>query len=194
MKTSHKPVRERVLDTATDLFYREGIRAVGVDTIVEKSGVGKSSLYRHFSTKDDLIVAYLEKQEEHHSKWYDEALAQYEGSPYAQLVAFIDTTIETMMEPGYRGCYLLNALAEISNVNHPAYSYVLKYKESFQMRLSHLTRQAGAQDETLANQLMIVINGALVSVSLVGATIAATQLKMIATQLINSAFRQTQEE
>ena len=77
--------RQHILDVASDLFYREGIRAVGIDRIVEQSGVGKATLYRHFPTKDALIVAYLEERDRLYWKQLNEVIALHEGSPRAQL-------------------------------------------------------------------------------------------------------------
>ncbi|UUZ83946.1 TetR/AcrR family transcriptional regulator [Paenibacillus sp. P26] len=103
MTVSRLSARQRILEAASDLFYREGIRSVGVDTIVEKSGVGKATLYRHFPTKDDLIAAYLEEKDNLHWRWFDKVLAQHEGSPKEQLLAIIESTTLIMTEPGYRG-------------------------------------------------------------------------------------------
>ncbi len=108
------PARRRLLDVASALFYQEGIRAIGVDTIVEQSGVGKATLYRHFPTKDDLITAYLEEEDRLWWLWFDGVIAEHEGSPREQLLAFFEACTRRLMQPGFRGCAFLNALAEFS--------------------------------------------------------------------------------
>lgn len=189
MPVSTSSARKRILDVASDLFYREGIRSIGVDTIVEKSDVGKATLYRHFPTKDDLIVAYLEENGNLHWQWFDKVIAQHEGSPKEQLLALIDATMEIMAEPGYRGCAQLNALAEFSEADHPAHRSAVEYKHALRLRLLQLCRKADVDDEVLADHLMLVINGALVSVPLFGSANPAAHLKAIATLLIDAHLK-----
>ncbi|MFF2911451.1 TetR/AcrR family transcriptional regulator [Paenibacillus sp. NPDC057934] len=182
---SRKPARERILEVACDLFYRKGIRSVGVDTIVEQSGVGKATLYRHFPTKDDLIAAYLVELDRHDWKQFDEIIAKHEGSPKEQLLAFIDAITDTMMSPDYRGCAFSNALAEFPEESHFVKKLTVEYNDSMLLRLNRLTQQAGAQDENLTDQLMIVITGALSLAHALGSAGPASQLKALATHLIN---------
>src|SRR5260370_39568056 len=97
------PARRRLLDVASALFYQEGIRAIGVDTIVEQSGVGKATLYRHFPTKDDLITAYLEEEDRLWWLWFDGVIAEQEGSPRGQWLAFFEACTRRLMQPGFLG-------------------------------------------------------------------------------------------
>ncbi len=178
-------VRQHILDVASELFYREGIRSIGVDTIVEKAGISKATLYRHFTTKDELVVAYLEAQDHINWQHFDEAIAEHAGSPKEQMLALIDATVE-LLEPGYhRGCHFLNALAEFSEEDHPVHLLAVEYNRAIRMRLSRLCQQAGASDENLTDQLMLVINGALSSVPIYGFMGPAAQLKTIAAHLID---------
>lgn len=191
--------RQHILEVANDLFYREGIRAVGVDTIVEQSGVGKATLYRHFPSKDALIAAYLEERDHLYWKQLNEVIAQHEGAPRAQLLAVVDRVIERMKEPAYRGCVFLNALAEFSEPDHLAHQQAIEHKHKLRSLLSQLGQQAGASDpEILADQLSLVLNGALALVPVFGLTGPVAQLKVIATQLIDaqlvSTFTSTNEQ
>lgn len=175
--------RQHILDVASELFYREGIRSIGVDTIVERAGVSKATLYRNFPTKDDLVIAYLEAQDQVNWKHIDEEIAKHEG-PRAQLLALIDATIE-MLKPGYhRGCHFLNALAEFSDEDHPVHLLAVEYNRGLRLRISRLSQQAGVNNESLTDQLMLVINGALSSVPIYGFSGPAAQLKTLATHLI----------
>lgn len=185
MTTGHSLARQRLLETASELFYREGIRAIGVDTIVERSGVGKATLYRHFPTKDDLIAAYVAKEDRAHQLWFEEIIAS-ERSPKEQLLAWFAACDERIKEPGFRGCPFLNAMAEIAETEHPAYQRALQHERALRDRLAQLSQQAGARDpDQLADQLLLIVNGALASASLFGEASPAHQLKTIAAHLID---------
>src|SRR5215469_9168807 len=112
--------RERILRTASELFYREGTRAVGVDLIVARSGVAKTSLYRHFATKDDLIEAFLRLEDEDFWQHWDAVAARHAGAPRDELDAQLQWIGERIARPDYRGCPQINTAAEYSDRNHPA--------------------------------------------------------------------------
>jgi AcrR family transcriptional regulator len=195
MTAGHSPARQRLLETASKLFYQEGIHAIGVDTIVERSGVGKATLYRHFPTKDDLIAAYLENEDRQHWLWFDEVIAPYEGSPKAQLLAWFEACTQRLTEPGFRGCSFLNALAEFSEPDHPAHRCAIKHERTFRKRLADLGRQAGARDpEQLADQLLLISNGALTSAPLFDVASPARQLSTIAAHLIELQLAPSEEQ
>ena len=186
MTTGQSSARQRLLETASELFYREGIRAIGVDTIVERSGVGKATLYRHFPTKDDLIAAYIEQEDRAHLQWFDEIIAASDSSPKEQLLTWFEACEQRIQEPGFRGCPFLNAMAEIAETEHPAYQLAVQHERALRDRLALLSRRAGARDpEQLADQLLLIINGALTSASLFGEASPAHQLKTIAAHLID---------
>jgi AcrR family transcriptional regulator len=189
----HSSARQRLLNVASDLFYQEGIRAIGVDTIVERSGVGKATLYRHFPTKDDLIAAYLEEEDRLWWQWFEEVIAPHEGSPKAQLLAFFEACARRLTQPGFRGCAFLNALAEFSEADHPAHHRALGHERVLRQRLAQLSRAAGASDpERLADQLLLVINGALTSAPLFGTASPVLQLQTIAAHLIDLQLERAQ--
>ncbi|MDP4098828.1 TetR/AcrR family transcriptional regulator [Paenibacillus sp. P96] len=177
--------RQRLLDVASDLFYREGIRAISMDAIVEKSGVSKATLYRHFPSKDDLIAAYLEAHEHHIWEHFDEAILKHEGSPKAELTSLVDAVVELFKPEYYRGCPFLNAFAEFSNANHPAHRLALDYNLALRAKILQICQKAGKMDESWPEQLLLVINGAYSSIPVLGLTKSANQLKKIAVQMIN---------
>src|SRR5258706_8006061 len=107
-----KSARDRILETASELFFRHGIRAVGIDTIIARSGVAKMSLYRHFASKDELVVAYLEWRDQTYWQWWDAVLAQHPGDPHAQLKALVAGFAERISNRSYRGCAFLNTASE----------------------------------------------------------------------------------
>ncbi|HZR43420.1 MAG TPA: TetR/AcrR family transcriptional regulator [Ktedonobacteraceae bacterium] len=185
MKAESSSARQRLLETARELFYHEGIRAIGVDTIVAQSGVGKATLYRHFPTKDELIAAYIEEESHAHLQWFDEVTGS-EHSPKERLLAWFQECEQRLQEPGFRGCPFLNAMAEIADPEHPAYQYAVRHELAIRDHLAQLSRQAGARDPgQLADQLLLVVNGALTSASLFGEASPAHQLTTIAAHLID---------
>lgn len=194
MAVGYSSARQRLLETASELFYREGIRAVGVDTIVEQSGVGKATLYRHFPAKDDLIVAYLMEVDRADRQWFEETTTVPGRSPKEQLLAWFEACEQRVKEPGFRGCPFLNAIAEIAEPEHPAYQFSVKHERDLRDSLAQLSRQAGARDpEQLADQLLLIVNGALASASLFGEHSPAHQLKTIGAHLIDLQLERAED-
>ncbi|MGQ7933922.1 TetR/AcrR family transcriptional regulator [Paraburkholderia sp. D1E] len=156
--------RERILRTASELFYREGTRAVGVDLIVAQAGVAKTSLYRHFSTKDDLIEAFLLREDEDFWRHWDTVAAQHKGAPREELDAQLQWIGERIARPGYRGCPQINIAAEYADDNHPARKVAVAHKRELRRRLADLARALRVDEpETFALRLGTIIDGALSS-------------------------------
>ncbi|MGB8417503.1 TetR/AcrR family transcriptional regulator [Paraburkholderia sp.] len=156
--------RERILRTASELFYREGTRAVGVDLIVARAGVAKTSLYRHFGTKDDLIEAFLHLEDEDFWRHWDAVAAQHKGAPREELDAQLQWMGERIARPGYRGCPQINIAAEYADENHPARKVAVAHKRELRRRLADLARALRVDEpETFALRLGTVIDGALSS-------------------------------
>jgi AcrR family transcriptional regulator len=156
--------RERILRTASELFYREGTRAVGVDLIVAQSGVAKTSLYRHFATKDDLIEAFLLREDEDFWRQWDSISAAHKGRPREELDAQLQWLGERIARPGYRGCPQINIAAEYADDKHPARKVAVTQKRKLRRRLAELARDMRLDDpETFALRMGTMIDGALSS-------------------------------
>lgn len=181
--------RERILNTAKDLFYEEGIRAVGIDKIIERSGVAKMTLYRHFASKDDLIVAYLEALDACHWAWLEQAMAAHPGDPRAQLLAVFDALVTKLGVPEYRGCAFSNVVTEFPDPAHPGRQAALAHTERMRARLTGLAREAGAQDpEALGDQLLLLLDGAYVLGQKAGGALAATRARDMARVLLDAGL------
>jgi AcrR family transcriptional regulator len=155
-----KPARQRILDVAGELFYRDGFRAVGVDTVVERSGVAKTTLYHHFGSKDELIVAYLEEANERFWAWFDDAVAG-EHEPRAKLVALFDALGTLARSPECLGCTFQGTAAEFPDPDHPGHLAAKAHKQAVLRRLRELAGQAGASDPAeLARELLLLMDGA----------------------------------
>jgi len=156
-----KPARQRILETASEMFYRDGIRAVGIDAIIARSEVAKMSLYRNFPSKDALVVAWLEDRNEFFWRRWDKAEASGAGDPRARLAAILDMIAATASHPKWRGCPFLNTGTEFPEPDHPARAVILAHKRAVRTRLRDLAAAAGARDpDLLAGQLQLLIDGA----------------------------------
>jgi AcrR family transcriptional regulator len=181
-------VRERILDTASGLFYREGVRAVGVDLVVAAAGVAKTSLYRHFRTKDDLIAAFLKREDEDFWRTWDEVAERHRDDPASELAAHMDWIGERVGRPNYRGCPQLNVAAEFPQAEHPARLVATAHKLELRRRLLGVAQRLGvARDEALAGQLAVLINGAFVSSPILSAVEAKDLLQQAAAALVQGA-------
>ena len=159
-----KTGRDRILAVAEDLFYREGVRAVGIDTIITRSGVAKMSLYRSFASKDELVVAYLEERKSRFFAWWDRAIGSEDDEPSARLRGLIAATVEKARRPDYRGCPFLNTSAEFPDPAHPARAVIASYRREVRERLLTLCRAVSHRwAETLTAQLIILMNGVYAS-------------------------------
>jgi AcrR family transcriptional regulator len=159
-----KTARDRVLEVAGELFYREGVRAVGIDTIIARSGVAKMTLYRNFASKDELIVSYLEERNRQFFSRWDHAVGSEDLDPRARLSGLIQATIERVRRPEYRGCPFLNTSAEFPDVAHPARAAIEKHRREVRDRLLGLCRGLDSRrSETLTTQLIVLMDGVYAS-------------------------------
>lgn len=159
-QTAGARAHEHLLRAADELFYREGVRAVGVEAVVERAGVNKMSLYRQFSSKDDLVVAYLQRCDARFFERFDESLAKQPGEPAKQLVQYFEDLARRASAPGYRGCPFVNVATEFPDATHPARRSVDNNKTRLMARLTALAQEAGAKDPVaLAEELALLVEG-----------------------------------
>jgi AcrR family transcriptional regulator len=181
-------VRERILETASGLFYRRGVRAVGVDVIVEAAGVAKTSLYRHFRTKDDLIAAFLRREDADFWACWDRVAERHPQDPGAELDAHLAWIGERVGRPNYRGCPQINVAAEFPEEDHPARVVARAHKLELRRRLRDIAERLKVdKPDDLAAQLSVVINGAFVSSEVLVADDATTILRQMSRALIAEA-------
>jgi AcrR family transcriptional regulator len=169
MRSQRKSARERILETADDLFYREGIHAVGIDTIIEKSGVAKMSLYRSFASKDDLVAAYLEARGQRYWLWWDGVMSRNSNQPRRQLRDLFEAIAVRTRQPAFRGCAFLKAVAEFPEEGCRPRVVALAHKREMRRRLLKLCGAIGArQPDVLSNQLLMLIEGAYSTAGILG--------------------------
>jgi AcrR family transcriptional regulator len=157
--------RDRILETAYDLFSRHGIRAVGVDRIVAESGVAKMSLYRHFPSKDDLVLSFLQEREQRWTKDWLRAEAERRGDTAAErMLAIFDVFGEWFVIDDFEGCSFINVLLEFDDRNHRVHQATVGYLRNIRTFLRELATEAGASDpEALAHQWHILMKGSIVA-------------------------------
>jgi AcrR family transcriptional regulator len=183
-------VRQRILETASELFYRRGVRAVGIDLVVEKAGVAKTSLYRHFRTKDELVAAFLGREDEDFWATWDRVAERTQYDAARELQAHLDWIGERIGRPSYRGCPQLNVAAEFPDPDHPARKVAAAHKRELRHRLEGIAARLGVQDPTeLGGQLSLLINGAFVSSQVLSRSEAAQVLSNAAQALVAAAGR-----
>jgi AcrR family transcriptional regulator len=164
------PPRERLLAVAAELFYRQGIRAVGVEAIAEAAGTNKMTLYRHFPSKDELVAEYLRQVAREANQCWHAYERAHPGDPLAQIRAWLAEMADHLANPGERGCALANAAVELPDKTHPARRVIEDYKIAQRNRLIDLCRGAGLSDpEMLADELHLLLEGARVTAQSVGA-------------------------
>jgi AcrR family transcriptional regulator len=185
--TRPSAARERILATAFELFYARGIRAVGIDLIIARSGVAKATFYKHFPSKDDLVLAYLDKVD---GVWSGQLAAAAEAAgpdPAEQLVGMFDALRTACRREGYRGCAFINAAAE-SQPGTPVHQRTVTHKSAVLAWVRDLAEQAGARDPgALARSLTLLLDGGLASGSLDADPQAPEAAKASARTLIDAA-------
>jgi AcrR family transcriptional regulator len=183
-------VSERILDTAYELFSRRGIRDVGIDEIIARAGVAKATLYRHFASKDDLVVAFLERREQRWTVEFLEAEAKRRGAtPEEQLLAIFDAFDEWFRREDYEACSFINTLLEM-RARHPAGKASIHHLENIRSLVRHLAEQAGLPDtDSFSRSFQILMEGSIVSAA-AGDFDAAHRARATARALIDQYRRQ----
>ena len=183
-------MRQCILDTASALFYGRGVRAVGVDLVVSESGVAKTSLYRHFRTKDDLVVAFLEREDAEFWAQWDEVAVRHADDPAGEIEAHMRWIGKRLARANYRGCPQINVAAEFAEADHPAREVARRHMQALRKRLAELARRLGApRPNDLAAQLGVLVNGAFVSAAMLTTDEAPRVLLASARALLAASSR-----
>jgi AcrR family transcriptional regulator len=178
--------RDDLLETATDLFYREGIRPVGVDTIVARSGVSKMTLYHQFGSKDDLAVAYLRRRDDAVHRFIEARVAELAPDPRDRPVAVFDAFAEQVERDNFRGCHLINSLVEFPAGDHPVRRFALDRNAQWRAYLGELVRAAGRPEaDPVADQLFLLLEGAFVAAAMERDTEPMRRARLAAERLLS---------
>jgi AcrR family transcriptional regulator len=180
--------RERLLTAAYELFSRQGVQAVGVDAIIERSGVARQTMYRHFGSKQDLVLAFLARREEVWTQgWLQAETARRAHDPCARLLAIFDVFDEWFHTQEFEGCSFINVMLEHPAEDHPVHRAAAEYLASIRCFLARLAREGGiAEPEPFARQWHILMKGSIVAAG-EGDREAARRAKAIAQLLMAQA-------
>ena len=177
--------RDQLLETAWRLFYRDGYHATGIDRILADAGVAKMTLYKHFRSKEDLILAVLEKRSGLFQASFSRFLQAKRGTPEQQLLGVFDWLVKWIKSKEFRGCFFQKAMAEYQSLNDPIHQAALAHKAAFHAEIGRLVKEAGlANPKKLSDQLALLVEGAIVSAHATGSPAAAMQARDAARSLI----------
>jgi AcrR family transcriptional regulator len=183
-----KTGRERLVAAAIELFYRHGFAAVGIDQIIAQAGVTKTTFYKHFESKDDLMVAAVKRRDEWESVAWERAIRKIAGKdPARQLLAFFDVLDLWFNEPEFRGCMFMNAAAEFPNPNDPVHQAAVAHKKRSREEWRNQALAGGADAvgaETFADCFAAMVEGALILRQTQGRNDAARVVRAAVQQLI----------
>src|SRR4051812_20656185 len=180
--------RARILASARALFYRDGIRAVGVEVIAAEAGTNKMTLYRNFGSKEELIAEYLKGEVQSVEAHWDDLTARRGADPKALILAWLKDMGQLMTRPESRGCPMVNAAIELSDPSHPGRKVIEQHKGDMRDRLASACRRAGlAHPELLADQIHMLVEGAGVCLQSVGPDGPSHRLVRIVESLLEGA-------
>ena len=183
--------RDRILAAANELFYKEGIRAIGIDTVIEKAGVAKMSLYRAFPSKDDLIAAFLEMRDTIYWEWWDSVIARHPDDPRQQLSAIFNSLAKRTSSPSYRGCPFVNTSVEFPDPHHPARAVIALHMAELRQRMEAMVVALGiAEPKPLTDQLLLLMEGAYSAGNTMGVEGPSPAVAAAADILIDSHLRE----
>jgi AcrR family transcriptional regulator len=160
-----EPARMRILEAAYDLFSRHGVRAVGIDRIVKEAGVAKMSLYRHFASKDDLVVAFLELREQRFTReWLEGEIERRGGTPRDRMLAVFDLFDEWFQASDFYGCSFIGTMLEVAGDGGKVERASVHHLNTIRMIFARLAEEAGLADpDNVAFQLQTLAMGSVVS-------------------------------
>ncbi len=181
--------RDRLIDTALELFNRDGYRATGINKILAESGVAKMTLYNHFGSKDELILAALKRRDARWRAWFGHALARRAESPRGRLLAVFDALEEWFAQADFQGCMFIRAASEYCPCDDPIHAAAAEHQRQTLAGLRDLAAAAGAQRPAkLARELLLLVMGAIVATQVNGPVGAGTAAKKAAEVLIEEAL------
>lgn len=179
---------ERLLETATELFYTEGIRATGVDTLVKRAGISKPTLYAQFGSKEQLVAEVLDRRRQARQTALTQYLRESTATGEQRLLAVFDWLAKGHQRPGFRGCPFTNAAVELPDPSHAARTVISAYKTWLRDTLTELAMAAGLEDPAeLGYNLLLLIDGANARVLVADDRTAMTKARNAAQRLIQTA-------
>ena len=180
-------LREHILDVASTLFYKHGVRNVGIDRIIAESGIARMTLYNHFKSKDLLIEEYLRRASSRWMKWYAGKIERSSSEPRERLLAAFGVLDGWFRSRDFRGCSVTNAMVELADEAHPAMAVKGEYHQGLRELFGGLVRDAGIDDaDALVEELIVVLRGSMTSALVDGPQGVAARARQTAELLVNA--------
>ena len=178
--------RQRILETADRLFYKDGIRAVGIDRIIAEANVAKMSLYKHFASKDDLVLEVLKHREQRIVDFFQTAIERHQKRKKDKLQAFFAALKDLFESKDFRGCAFQNAAVELADPNHPGANFVREHKRRFSEMLRGIVIESAGKDAShLVPMIVLLVEGAAVTSVVQGNPDAANVAREAAMRLLS---------
>jgi AcrR family transcriptional regulator len=183
--------RQRIVETAERLFYADGVRAVGIDRIIAEADVAKMSLYNHFPSKDDLILAVLQYREEKFGGQFNTWMERRAMEGLSRLGAFFAALKDWFESPGFRGCMFINTRVELADSQHPASEFSACHKERFHKLLHAIIEESeGAKSaQAVAPAMALLVEGAIVTAMMTQSSRSADVARDAALALVATSKR-----
>ena len=180
--------QQKILDTASELFYQKGIQHVGINEVIANSGVAKRTLYRWFPSKDLLIEAVMKRRAVEWLQWFEAAVEVRGDTARERLLATFDVLHRWYADPNFRGCPFINAALEIADPNHPAYRVSVNLRESVRQYVMGLAIEAGVKDpDAFSQQCSLLIGGASLMATIEGSPSGAQYARQALSVLIDAS-------
>jgi AcrR family transcriptional regulator len=189
MAATNSAPRERLMKAA-DLFYKEGIRAIGINRVLEESRTPIMTLYRHFGSKEGLVAAYLERRDERIREKFATEMDRRAASPREKILVVFDILREVLEDPEYlRGCAFINASVEMASPDHEISQIAIRHKDASRQGFAELAAEAGVPDPSgLAIQLQLLMDGAFVDADMRRDPSSAAYARSAAETLLDAAL------
>ncbi len=191
VRSKSSDTRQRIVETAERLFYADGVRAVGIDRIIAEAQVAKMSLYNHFPSKDDLILAVLQFREEKFEGMFERWMERHTAAGLGRLNAFFAALKTWFDSPGFRGCMFINARVELADANHDGSKFAAGHKDRFHAQLAHIVAEMAGEKAAvaLAPAIALLVEGAIITAVMQESSQAADVAKEAAFALLGNAKR-----
>lgn len=182
--------RDRILSTAADLFYRKGLQHVGVNEVITSAEVAKRTFYRHFSSKDELILAVMRCRAEEWLQWFTTEIEQRGSTADEKLLASFEILQEWYGSPGFRGCPFVNAVVELGNPAHPAHEVSVLLRQTIREYVAELATAAAVNTpEIFAQQYLLLLGGSVLVATIEGAPVGAEYARQTLAALLDQSIK-----
>ena len=180
--------RDELVQKALTAFYLNGFHATGMDMLAAETGISKTSMYKHFRTKEELILAVLRLRDESFRNWMYRRIEELADTPRDQLIAMFDALAQWIEEPGFQSCMFIKASSEFQQPDHPIHRQSANHKRMFETYVVGLAQKAGYKDPgAVARQLLLLKEGAIVTAHMGHTDRPANDAKQAAIALLNNA-------